>query len=64
MNYSFLGEQNKDLKDICERIENLEFRFNLLSTSSNEYSQIKDLTHRVNNICNKLEVSLNYFFPL
>lgn len=55
--FSFLiQDQNKELKELVDRIEQLEFQLHSLSATS-EYGKVQDLHIKVKELCQKLEVS-------
>ena len=59
MNKSFRNpvDNNNDLRELVERIEQLEFQLHSLSTAS-DYKKIGDLHAKVKDLCNKLEVRI------
>lgn len=50
-------DYNNELRDLVERIEQLEFQLHSFSTTS-DYNKVEDLHIKVKDLCQKLEVSI------
>jgi hypothetical protein len=54
-------DHNNDLRDLVERIEQLEFQLHSFSTTS-DYKKVDDLHSKVKDLCQKLEVYTYYAY--